>query len=49
MVDIQYAAGPLRLDEEKGKKETRKKETTGQKYNGLPYSIAIIKAVNSTT
>jgi len=32
---------PLRLGEEKKKeKERRKKEeTTGQKYNGLPYSI----------
>jgi len=29
---------PLRLGEEKQKKD-RKKETTGQKYNGLPYSI----------
>jgi len=28
----------LRLGEEKKKKE-RKKETTGQKYNGMPYSI----------
>jgi len=37
---------PLRLGEEKKKKEERKKkerrkklETTGQKYNGLPYYI----------
>jgi len=29
---------PLRLGEEKRKKE-RKKETTRQKYNGLPYSM----------
>jgi len=30
----------LKLGEEKKKKEERKKEeTTGQKYNGLPYSI----------
>jgi len=30
----------LRLGEEiKKKKERKKEETTGQKYNGLPYSI----------
>jgi len=28
----------LRLGEER-KKERRKKQTTGQKYNGLPYPI----------
>jgi len=28
----------LRLDEE-NKEEERKKQTTGQKYNGLPYYI----------
>jgi len=33
MADIQYAIG-----EEKKKKE-EEEETTGQKYNGLPYSI----------
>jgi len=32
------AANALRLGDEK-KKERKKKETTGQKYNGLPYSI----------
>jgi len=38
MVDIQCAAAEIR----QGKKRRRKKkkiETTGQKYNGLPYSI----------
>jgi len=37
MVDIQSATAEIR----RGKKEDRKKkieETTGQKYNGLPYS-----------
>jgi len=34
MVDIQFAAAEIR----RGKKE-RKKETTGQKHNGLAYSI----------
>jgi len=35
-VDIQSAAAEIR----RGKKERRKKiETTGQKYNGLPYCI----------
>jgi len=36
MVDIQSATAEIR----RGKKEDRKKkieETTGQKYNGLPY------------
>jgi len=40
MVDIQSV--PLRLGEEKKRKkkiEDRKKETTGQKYNGPPYYI----------
>jgi len=36
MVDIQSAAAEIR----RGKKEERKKiETTGQKYNDLPYVI----------
>jgi len=35
MVDIQSATAEIR----RGKKERRKKETTGQKYNGLPYYI----------
>jgi len=35
MVDIQFAAAQTR----RGKKDRtrKKKETTGQKYNGLPY------------
>jgi len=37
MVDIQSVTAEIR----RGKKEERKKgeQTTGQKYNGLPYSI----------
>jgi len=35
MVDIQSVAAEIR----RGKKERYKKETTGQKYNGLPYYI----------
>jgi len=36
MVDIQSPTAEIR----RGKKEEgRKKETTGQKYNGLPYTI----------
>jgi len=36
MVDIQSAMA----EDRRGKKEDRlKEETTGQKYNGLPYSI----------
>jgi len=37
MADIQSAMAKIR----RGKKERKKKEeeTTGQKYNGLPYSI----------
>jgi len=37
MADIQSATAEIR----RGKKEDeeKKKETTGQKYNGLPYSI----------
>jgi len=30
---------PLRLGEEKKKRKKEEKKTTGQKYNGLPYSI----------
>jgi len=38
MADIQSPTAEI--GEEKKKKERRKKEeTTGQKYNGLPYSI----------
>jgi len=35
MVDIQSTAAEIRL----GKKERRKIEITGQKYNGLPYYL----------
>jgi len=36
MVDIQFATAEIR----RGKKKRRKKkEITGQKYNGLPYYI----------
>jgi len=40
MVDIQSATAEIRRGE-KRKEERRRKieETTGQKYNGLPYSI----------
>jgi len=36
MVDIQSAAAEIRA---KRKRKKKKKETTGQKYNVLPYSI----------
>jgi len=41
MVDIQSAAAEIRRGKKrrKKKKERRKIETTGQKYNGLPYYI----------
>jgi len=35
MVDIQSTAAEIR----RGKKERKKIEITGQKYNGLPYYI----------
>jgi len=35
MVDIQSPTTEIR----RGKKDIRKIETTGQKYNGLPYDI----------
>jgi len=35
MVDIRSAAAEIR----RGKKDRRKKETAGQKHNGLPYSM----------
>jgi len=38
MVDIRSAVTEIRLGN-KRKKEERKNETAGQKYNGLPYSI----------
>jgi len=36
MVDIQSPTAEIRRGK---KKKDRKKETTGQKYNGLPYFI----------
>jgi len=36
MVDIQSATAEIMREKEK---ERQKKETTGQKYNGLPYFI----------
>jgi len=38
MVDIQSATADIRQGK-KDEDEERRKETTGQKYNGLPYSI----------
>jgi len=35
MADIQSATAEIR----RGKKRRKKEVTTGQKYNGLPYSI----------
>jgi len=37
MVDIQSAAAEIRRGKKDGRK--KKKENTGQKYNGLPYFI----------
>jgi len=38
MVDIQSAAAEIRRGKKKEERRRRKKiETTGQKYNGLPY------------
>jgi len=40
MADIQSATAEIRRGKKKRRKKERKKEvTTGQKYNGLPYSI----------
>jgi len=38
MVDIQSATAEIRQGKKK-EEEERKKETKGQKYNSLPYSI----------
>jgi len=38
MVDIQSAAAEIRRGK-KEEEEEEEEETTGQKYNGLPYSI----------
>ena len=40
MVDIQSATAEIkRGKKKKEEEEERKIETTGQKYNGLPYSV----------
>ena len=39
MVDIQSTAAEIRRGKKERKKEERKIEITGQKYNGLPYYI----------
>jgi len=41
MADIQSATAKIRRGKKEERKKERKKEedTTGQKYNGLPYSI----------
>jgi len=39
MASIQYAAAEIRRGKKKRKKERKKIEITGQKYNGLPYYI----------
>jgi len=38
MADIQSATPEIRRGKKK-EEEDKEKETTGQKYNGLPYSI----------
>jgi len=39
MADTQYAAAEVRRGKKKRKKQRKKIEITGQKYNGLPYYI----------
>jgi len=39
MADIQSAAAEIRRGKKKRKKDRKKIEITGQKYNGLPYYI----------
>jgi len=40
MVDIQSAAAEIRRGKERRRRKIKKKiETTGRKYNGLPYYI----------
>jgi len=38
MADIQYATADIRRGK-KTEEDRKEEETTGQKYNGLPYSI----------
>jgi len=39
MADIQSPTAEIRRGKKKRKKKEEERETTGQKYNGLPYSI----------
>jgi len=39
MVDIQSAIAEIRRGKKEIRRKKKKKETTGRKYNGLPYSI----------
>jgi len=39
MADIQSAAAEIRRGKKRKKERKKKEETTGQKYNGLLYSI----------
>jgi len=39
MIDIQSVAAEIRRGKRQQKKKKKKIETTGQKYNGLPYYI----------
>jgi len=39
MVEIQSVAAEIRREKRKKEEERKKIETTGQKYNGLPYYI----------
>ena len=41
MADIQSAAAEIRRGKKKKEERRKKEETTGQKYNGLPYSKII--------
>jgi len=41
MVDIQSAMAEIRREKKDRKKDKREEETTGQKYNGLLYSIGL--------
>jgi len=39
MADIQSATAEIRQGKKEERKKKKKGDTTGQKYNGLPYSI----------
>jgi len=39
MADIQSPTAEIRRGKKKEGEERKKEETTGQKYNGLPYTI----------